>query len=238
MGGRIPPERGEVAGARGKYELTLLKLLEKSTIIYDPGGVRVDGKLTEWTELPLTVNGSGHFRYGEERWTGPEDTSCRFGARHNDEFLYIGVDVTDDDLVYRADKQYPWEQDGVEVRVDARPDPRRSLSQDGGDQEMTTYITVWMAPGRMADEVFLMAGDSIARLGVEVSGLFTDTGYTCEVAVPLSYVIERQGEDWDKIRVNVTIDDRDGDEGLCQLWWHPHWSRGDSFPGSGTLVRK
>ena len=79
------------------------------------------------------------------------------------------------------------------------------------------------------------APEPLAELGVKVMGLFTDSGYTCEVAVPMAYVTERQGEDWDKVRLNVTIDDRDGEDGLCQVWWRPHWSSGDSFPGSGTF---
>lgn len=73
---------------------------------------------------------------------------------------------------------------------------------------------------------------------MRATGLFTDRGYTCEVAVPLEYIVERQGADWDKVRINVTVDDRDGQDDLCQLWWQPHWSRAKSYPGSGTFVRQ
>ena len=164
--------------------------------------------------------------------------SWRLGLRYDDDFLHAAVAVVDDTPVYLAEKQYPWEQDAVEVRLNARPDPIRSISRDGGDFEMTDYITLWFAPGRTPEEVFMLGQEALTQLGVQAMGLFTDSGYTCEVAVPLSYVVERQGEDWDKIRVNVTVDDRDGEDGLCQLWWHPHWSKGDSFAGSGTFLRK
>ena len=222
----------------GTYSLEVLQLGPESTIRAGGTPVTVDGDLGEWDELPVDFEEGGRFRSGEELWTGAGDASCRFGLRYDDDFIYVAVNVIDDTRVFLEEKQYPWEQDAVEIRLDARPDPRRSLSRDGGDVERSTYITIWFAPGRTPDEAFMFTPEPLAELGVKVMGLFTDTGYTCEVAVPMAYVTERQGEDWDKVRLNVTIDDRDGEDGLCQLWWRPHWSDGDSFPGLGTFTRE
>ena len=95
-----------------------------------------------------------------------------------------------------------------------------------------------MAPGNTPEEIFVRAAERLEELGVRVAGLFTESGHTCEVAIPIEYVEERQGKDWDKVRINVTVEDVDGLDTLCQLWWPPEWRGSASFPGSGTFVRK
>ncbi len=57
-------------------------------------------------------------------------------------------------------------------------------------------------------------------------------------AVPFDYIVERQGDDWDKVRITVAVDDHDAADRLCQLWWRPSWSWEESYPGSGTFVRE
>ena len=221
----------------GSTAVTVLQLLPESTIRYIDRPVKVDGDLDEWEDLPIVVD-SAAVGIGEELWTGPEDSSFRFGVRRDDKFLYVGVEVDDDERVYHPVKKFPWEQDGVEVFIDARPDPLRSLNQTSDGFDMPRFVSVWLAPGRTPEEVFVIAPERLAELGVLATGLFTDRGHSSEVAVPLEYIIERQGEDWDKVRITVAVDDRDTEDGLCQLWWRPYWSRPGSYPGSGTFVRE
>ena len=156
----------------------------------------------------------------------------------DDDYVYVGVEVIDDQKVYLGEKKWPSEQDGVEVHIDARPDPIRSLSRQPPIFEMKNTVKVWVAPGNTIEETYVLKPERLEEFGVRAVGLFTEDGYSCEVALPLEYIEQRQGEDWDKIRINVTVEDMDGDDGLCQLWWQPEWQEADSYPGSGTFVRK
>ena len=65
-----------------------------------------------------------------------------------------------------------------------------------------------------------------------------ETGYAYEVAVPIDLIAEHQGADWDRIRVNVAVDDFDDEDGpRAQLWWQPDWRDAVNVPGSGTFRR-
>ena len=82
------------------------------------------------------------------------------------------------------------------------------------------------------------AGDMLEREGVLAVGVPTPTGHAYEVSVPLSYIEAQQGKDWDRIRINIAVDDFDETTGpLAQLWWQPDWRDEANFPGSGTFRR-
>src|SRR5205085_12131772 len=76
--------------------------------------VAIDGRLDDWPNLPL----------GGEAY--------RFGVAHDERNVYVAVKVTDDKLLLNALKE-PWSQDGVEIRLDARPDPPRSQDRGRGE---------------------------------------------------------------------------------------------------------
>jgi len=82
----------------------------------------------------------------------------------------------DDERIYDAEKVWPWDQDAIEVRIDARPDPLRSLSRENGTSEMTRYVIVWLAPGRTPEEVLTLHTKRLGELGVIATGLFTERG--------------------------------------------------------------
>ena len=73
--------------------------------------------------------------------------------------------------------------------------------------------------------------------GVRVQSVMTESGYQTEIAVPLAYITERQGADWQSVRINVALNDIDSD-GRAQFWWRPNWSTPASYAGSGTFVRR
>jgi hypothetical protein len=58
------------------------------------------------------------------------------------------------------------------------------------------------------------------------------------VAIPIERVAAFQGPEWDRLRVNIAVDDYDDLQGtLAQLWWQPDWRDDTNFPGSGTFRR-
>ena len=75
--------------------------------------------------------------------------------------------------------------------------------------------------------------------GTHYSCVETETGYALEVGIPLAEINERAGGEWNSFRLNVQIDDTDGDDrGTAQLNWKPDWRTSENIPQSGTFVRE
>ncbi len=66
----------------------------------------------------------------------------------------------------------------------------------------------------------------------------TATGHVTEVAVPHRVLDAQRGGRWDKVRINIAVNDRDTPETpVTQLWWRPDWRSALSYPDSGTFAR-
>ena len=70
----------------------------------------------------------------------------------------------------------------------------------------------------------------------------TETGHTAEIAIPATYLDEKQGTKWQAFRLNIAVDDYDGDVGdhnhAKYVSWQPDWRRDKNVPGSGTFERR
>jgi hypothetical protein len=195
--------------------------------------VTLDGKLDDWPGLPHAWKPTKVSM--PEHWKGESDCSYRFGTAHDDKFVYIAVKVTDDKSVLNSLKE-PWSQDGIEIRLDARPDPERSLGRGRG--EMKEILVVSMSAAAKPGEPMVLYSAKDLPAGVKAVCVKTDTGYAAEVAVPVSYMNEKQGAQWKAFRLDVTVDDYDQVAGpLRALWWRPDWRSGETFAGSGTFQK-
>jgi len=198
--------------------------------------VKVDGTLDDWDHFPFVVQKPAAIVGNPESWTGPDDCSFSFGIEMDEEYVYIGVEVVDERPVYL--KKVPWRQDGIEVRVDGRRDPVRSAAREGG-LDMEDFLIIALSPDAGSDEGVTVAKERLDALGVKAVCIATPTGHQTEIAIPQAYFAERQGEDWQALRLNVAIDDFDEEAGpLAQLWWMPSWRTAENFAGSGTFKRK
>lgn len=103
--------------------------------------VRIDGKLNDWKALPIICTQPAQIHFNPDSWSGPKDGSFRFGTAYDNQFLYIAIATTDDKVVAVPDS-WPWFQDGVEVRLDARPDPERSRGRGEGEKENFLLIAL------------------------------------------------------------------------------------------------
>ena len=187
--------------------------------------VVVDGRLDEWSSLPFAG-----------KTTDPTDCSYRFAVEHDDQFVYIGVQTTDDKLVLNSKKE-PWSQDGIEVRLDARPEPVRS--QGRGRGEFKDILVVSMSPTDKPGDSMVLYDAKELPAGVKAVCVKTPAGMTEEIAIPVSYLNERQDANWTGFRLNVTVDDFDDVSGpLKPHWWRPDWRGPETFAGSGTFERK
>jgi hypothetical protein len=196
--------------------------------------VKVDGRLNEWSSLPRACENPRQFKLDYSAWKGPQDASFRFGTAFDERYLYIAVDVTDDAIFVQPDT-YPWHMDAVEVRFDARTAPARS--QNRGEVEFEDFLLFALSPGKTPAETIRFKAEFFPD-GVKTTCVETDKGYSAEIAVPLSYIIDRQGKSWDGFRLNVAVDDRDEPGGpRTMIWWRPDWRSPVTFAGSGTFKR-
>jgi hypothetical protein len=169
----------------------------------------------------------GQIEINPDSWLGPDDCSWRFSVEMDDTHLYVAVDVTDERQIYKQSSV--WTQDGLELRIDARPEPARSQGRDQGG----TALLVAISPDHIRQNMGLYQPDVLEREGVPAVGVPTPTGHAYEVSVEA-----QQGKDWDRIRINIAVDDFDEITGpLAQLWWQPDWRDPANFAGSGTFRR-
>ena len=197
--------------------------------------VKVDGRLDDWPDLPLTCRAPQQILLDPDTWFGPDDGSFRFATAYDDDNLYIAVEVTDDRMMFDPGRSV-WEQDGLELRLDARPDPARS--QGRGDAEGTDFMVFAVGPGRTPAEAATY-GPMNSPGAPQVAWSRTGGNYTVEIAVPASYLNKAQGGRWGAFRLNIAMDDFDypGRPG-AQLWWRPDWRHSLNYVGSGTFKRQ
>jgi Carbohydrate family 9 binding domain-like/Calcineurin-like phosphoesterase len=203
--------------------------------------VAVDGRLDDWAALGHVCADPAQLEMNPKAWKGPEDSAFRFDVSYDADFVYVAVEVTDDES-YLVEKEFPWNQDAVEIRLDARPEPERSMGV--GDKEFEDLLIVSIIPGQSVGQIY---GHDKLPEGVQAISVKTATGHVTEVAVPAAYLDGKQGGPWQAFRLNVAVDDYDapdpdtgapaGQNGV-QLWWRPDWRTPGNHPGSGTFIRR
>jgi len=197
---------------------------------------KVDGDLGDWEALPVRCEYPAQIRIAADSWMGPDDLSFRFGLEYDDEYLYIGVEVTDERTVLKPGST-PWEQDGIEVRLDARPDSVRSNNRGRG--EVSGYLLVAVSPADTPEDMSWFQREHVEENRVLVVSRTTDTGHNTEIAVPVAYLDQAQGQPWQALRLSIAVDDFDEEAGpLAQVWWRPRWGTGPDYAGSGTFVKR
>ncbi len=197
--------------------------------------VAVDGDLAEWGALPFNAGYPGQLRVAPDAWEGPDDLSFRFAVTQDDQNVYIAVRTIDDLPLTKAGRP-PWYQDGVEIRVDARPDPKRSNWNEWGS-EFEEFLFYALLPAEQPEDTILYLKRSLPS-GTKAVCLKTPAGHDTEIAIPHAALDRFRGAPWDALRINIAIDDFDSPAGpLVQYWWRPDWRFGQNYPGSGTFLR-
>ena len=171
-----------------------LRAVKRYDIPQRKAPVVVDGKLDEWPALSnveasqgaFDVAKAGHLRWNAETWTGSEDCSFRFAVAYDDEFLYVAVRATDDQLKLSPTKKV-WVQDGMCVNFYARRDPGRPSRppRDG-------VMSVLVSPGEQADGMVASEPESWPE-GTKVMCIKTARGHDTEMAIPVAWLDAQQG---------------------------------------------
>ena len=194
--------------------------------------VVVDGDTAEWGELPHHATTA---EPPDAAWKGPGDASFRWGAAYDDEYLYLAIRTRDDHVVLNP-KAFPWDQDGVEFRIDARPDPERSKGRAAED--FKDNLVVLVAPSPDGDGAQLVFSADKLPAGTRVASAALPDGVAAEVAIPLRWLDDQQKTDWGAVRINACMHDHDttaaGARGR-HLFWRPDWRSERNVEGSGTF---
>ena len=213
--------------------LTLNARPEKKEYVSKSASKTLDGDLSDWASLPYEESESLTEANPFSHKGGKADGSVRFGLAYDDQFLYIGAEVTDDEMLASATAR-PYNQDAFQVIIDGRTEGISSL---GTSLSGVLYIGMSPIPGDTANTAPFTNGDKPdGTTGVTVK---TAKGYNTELAIPLSYLAVQQGGDWKTVRINVGVNDFDNDfSHRTNLWWRPDWRGAKNYPGSGTFFKK
>ena len=185
--------------------------------------ITVDGKDSEWTNVtPFELAERNLVFQNRNAWKGPADSSSSIRIAASGQTLGIFIDVKDDQLITDRDK--PWEQDGLEISWDVRPQPLVMRVGTGMDVSppptlaMTTGAgqiaivpadgdgpakkVIWIPAGKEA----LAAPESVKTFSRRVEG-----GYVIELAIPFAELGLAGGTlSEGMIKVNLAQDDLDG----------------------------
>ena len=181
--------------------------------------IAIDGKLEEWASLP--------YQFGAE---SSDDLQVSFGARYDDEFLYLGAQVMDDELLVKEGSA-SWQNDNIIFVVNADPLVKSAMQDGSGYYRGSAMLSI--APevqGRPSGKYF---EDRLPE-GSKVICVETEGGYVLEAAIPMSYIQEKQGENWQTLRINMGVRDADSDTNEAPIYtWNPDWKR----IGSGMFFK-
>ncbi len=195
-----------------------------------PQPVVVDGRLDEWGDLPQAcLAPAGHPAAG--LWQGPRDGSFRFAIRYDDKFVYAAVRMTDDSMV-SVPRVNPWDQDGVNVGIQAWP------ARDWTPAAPSKWAYCFLSPAKRAKDSVIWGAEWMPK-GFQAACVWSGDGYSAEIAFPVESLQEGPDRPWTALRVCANLYDFDRDAGEGTYFnWTPVWNLPESWAGSGAFVRK
>lgn len=194
--------------------------------------ISIDGKLKEWGEPDHLVKGNEKLTGSPLHYAGESDCRIHFSYAHDDDYFYIAYEVIDDDL-YTKEGEPARSQDAIVIGLDARPSLISSVNTGMG------MFDDWLYFNQSLSVKNSILNEDRLPDGIISAILKTKKGYSGELAIPVSYLNERQSGSWKTVRLNVgVIDfDKNGQE-KNELYWKPLWNSNANIPGSGMIFRK
>jgi hypothetical protein len=196
--------------------------------------VLLDGKLDDWVGLPFRGNYKSVITDDVGEYAGDYDAQYEFNVMYDDEYLYMGMSVWDDELVLKKDGSF-WDQDAVLINLDARPSPA-SANGRGANRYMDYLYLNFTPSTSRRDSPDIYQKERLPE-GTRILTRKSVQGFDMELAIPLTYMRSMGGENWNSIRLNVCYFDVDKNSSRTGIWWYPEWSSKDNFIGSGMLFR-
>jgi len=194
-----------------------------STVFVDgKAPIIIDGDLSDWNQLDITPIRLAQFnqKYSKpEKWDGESDLSASFVCSADNEYVYVGVGVTDEQLVFgEAPIDRPYWDDCVELFL-------------YGD-EIDSPIHIWVTASKEGKTK--LEGQELGskrfipyyweKQGVKAKLKGIGVGYVAEIAVPLGAVSQTGWVKGNSLGLNVGVyDDDEGNNGDNILEWSTIW---------------
>ena len=183
-----------------------------------------------------TVGNAWILTYAQDKeWEGADDSEFTFYLAHDSEFLYVGVDVLDDEVRSNDANQQFWKDDAIEIIIDANndranvnTDKAASFFNDYGGHNYVNYEGRFSRWDEDFEEPFVGWANAVEwEWGPEGAiwgyGEETDTGWSMETKFHKSQFEDPDGggpiEVGDRIGFNIGMDDDDGGDLAIQYWW-------------------
>ncbi|MEM7410558.1 MAG: metallophosphoesterase [Myxococcota bacterium] len=199
--------------------------------------LRIDGDLEDWGALRFDLTG------WPRREGGVAEADLRFDVRTGPDRLYLAFAVNDPTPTQDPNR-IAREQDGLVVELDARPAEERnrnlSFRQALGQGDFRKIFMAWLNPIEPAPDPIFDAFMAPLPEGYERVVVPTDAGYRAEIAIPHAALDAQAGEPWQAFRLNVVVQDFDGDDPHPKLHgWRPsrYGLVGLAVEGAGTFER-
>jgi hypothetical protein len=179
---------------------------------------RVDGKSNDWKEMPYTL---------------PTSEGATFGITYDDQYVYLGVQVNDSDVIASA-KLPAIDQDFIGFVLNGQPFAK-SVADKGEGWFASSIYFITSAADELGQTSVRDMSDEEKKLSWKCvrnkSGLFF------EAAIPISYIQQQQGLDWQTVRLNIVVQDKDSNGSSERITWQPNWREAANVPGSGMFFR-
>ncbi|HVN67281.1 MAG TPA: sugar-binding protein, partial [Candidatus Sulfotelmatobacter sp.] len=185
------------------------KTVKRTAVAVKTGGVKIDGKLDDWSNaLPIVMKDSSFFKEGL-KWDGPADLSGDVYLMWDEQNLYLAAAVTDKiPLVNTKERQDIWNGDGVEMVISTDPgsNPKREsfarsdfqVGFSSGDGK-SNKATIWNWQRHRTP-----AGSEIVVKRSE-----RPLGYVIEAKIPWAFFGSFVPSAGTKVSFDVALDDAD-----------------------------
>ncbi len=172
--------------------------------------------LFEGAPVNLHIDQASQIRRNERHWRGADDLSCEGQILNDGEQLLLRLHVLDDHVLFTGGK-YPYDNDGVQLYIDRRPDSlRRTVNQVGREVYAFAVQPPVFDQCAKVRSLGKPLSDDI-RVGVSVYA--AEGGYCVELSFPWDTIggAPRPG---DMIGFDLLVNDRDsGTRRDIQAMW-------------------
>lgn len=221
----LPEVKFEVKQTIRPEQIEFIKQVDKK--------VKIDGKLNEWKSLNHIVDQDDYLVSDPFSHNGPKDGSFKFSVAYDEKYLYVAAQVTDDEILVN-DGTRPYRQDGFHINLDART--AQVAATGRGEWGQTLYLG--QSPSSSSEKEDQLFRPKSLPEGTMAVTVKTKDGYITEVAIPVEYIKEKQGADWETVRLNISVTDYDNDKNhQSTIFWRPEWRGNDNYVGSGIFRR-
>ena len=176
--------------------------------------IAVDGKLDDWTSREFATPDDPRIIGAAQQWQGPTDGSVKFRVAHNDDHLLLSGRVIDDALIPNQDSLFFF------------IDPRKLTDRTrvSGQHNVSSYLygfNIDLSKG--VDQALIRVrrpGRPRQLDDTRFAAVAKENGYDFEIALPIQFITDSQGEDWSSFQLNCGLKDSDEpSDAHCMIPW-------------------